>query len=59
MEEFYQDFPALVREVLDFEREKFVDSDNRYAWKFRRAYDGGFVKKGMELARQRQEEADV
>ncbi|MBP3673931.1 MAG: hypothetical protein J6J18_08905 [Oscillospiraceae bacterium] len=59
MEEFYQDFPAPVREVLDFEREKFVDGDNRYAWKLRRAYDGGFVKKGMELARQRQEEADV
>lgn len=59
MEEFYQDFPAPVREVLNFEREKFVDGDNRYAWKIRRAYDGGFVKKGMELARQRQEEADV
>ena len=59
MEEFYRDFPDPVREVLDFEREKFVDGDNRYAWKIRRAYDGGFVKKGLALARQRQEEADV
>ena len=59
MEEFYRDFPDSVREVLDFEREKFIDGDNRYAWKIRRAYDGGFVKKGLALARQRQEEADV
>lgn len=59
MEEFYQGFPTWVRDVLDFQRVKFIDGDNRYAWKIRRAYDGGFVKKGMELARQRQEEADV
>ena len=59
MTEFYRDFPEPVQEVLAFEREKFIDGDNRYAWKIRRTFDGGFVKKGMELARQRQEEADV
>ena len=59
MEEFYRDFPESVQKVMDFEREKFIDGDNRYAWKIRREFDGGFVKKGMELARQRQEEADV
>ena len=59
MAEFYRDFPETVREVLRFEREKFVDAENRYAWKIRHAYDGGFVKKGLALARQRQEEADV
>lgn len=59
MADFYRDFPDSIQEVLAFEREKFIDGDNRYAWKIRRAYDGGFVKKGMELARQRQEEADV
>lgn len=59
MVEFYADFPDSVKEVLKFERDKFVDGDNRYAWKIRRAFDGGFVKKGMALARQRQEEADV
>lgn len=59
MDEFYADFPPQVREILDFEREKFIDGDNRYAWQIRRGYDGGFVKKGMALARQRQEEADV
>ena len=59
MEAFYRDFPEEVHEVLDFQREKFVDAENRYAWKLRHAYDGGFVKKGLALARQRQEEADV
>lgn len=59
MAEFYEGFPNSVRDVLAFEREKFVDADNRYAWKIRREFDGGFVKKGMALARQRQEEADV
>ena len=59
MEAFYRDFPEEPREVLSFQRAKFEDAENRYAWKIRRAYGGGFVKKGMELARQRQEEADV
>ena len=59
MEEFYKDFPDSVQEVLSFERDKFIDGDNRYAWKIRRTFDGGFVKKGMALAQQRQEEADV
>ena len=59
MAEFYQDFPDSVQEVLSFERDKFIDGDNRYAWKIRREFDGGFVKKGLLLAQQRQVEADV
>ena len=59
MEDFYRDHPEAVKAVLTFQREKFIDGDNRYAWKIRRAFDGGFVKKGLELARRRQEEADV
>ena len=59
MEEFYRDYPEEIREVLAFQRDKFIDGDNRYAWKIRRAFDGGFVRKGMELARQRQEEENV
>lgn len=59
MAEFYEGFPDSVGEVPAFEREKFVDGDNRYAWKIRREFDGGFVRKGLTLARQRQEEADV
>ena len=57
MDAFYRDFPEELRAVLAFERDKFLDAENRYAWKIRRAFGGGFVKKGMELARQRQEEA--
>lgn len=59
MEAFYRDFPEEVLSILHFQREKFVDAENRYAWKIRHAYDGGFAKKGLALARQRQEEADV
>ena len=59
MAEFYGDFPDSVQEILEFEREKFIDADNRYAWKIRRSFGGGFVRKGLELARRRQEEADV
>ena len=59
MAEFYRDFPEPVQAVLNFQREKFLDAENRYAWKIRRAFDGGFVKKGLALARQRQENADV
>ncbi|MGM9605501.1 MAG: hypothetical protein ACI3XG_10625 [Faecousia sp.] len=59
MEEFYRTFPDAIHKILEFEREKLVDADNRYAWKIRRSFDGGFVRKGMELARQRQEDADV
>ena len=59
MVEFYKGFPDSVQDILAFEREKFIDGDNRYAWKIRREFDGGFVKKGLALARRRQEEADV
>lgn len=57
MKEFYQDFPGEVQEILDFEEEKFVDGDNRYAWKIRREFSGEYVKKGLELAKKRAEEA--
>lgn len=57
MKEFYKDFPREVHEVLDFEAEKFFDPETRYAWQIRKAYSGGYVKKGLELARERQEQA--
>ncbi len=56
MREFYRDFGPEVHAVLDFEEAKFIDPENRYAWKIRREYGGGFVKQGMELAKRRQEE---
>lgn len=57
MKEFYQDYPENIREILDFQEAKFIDGDNRYAWKIRKAYSDGYVKKGLELAKMRQEEA--
>lgn len=59
LRQFYKDYPADVISVLDFEEAKIDDADNRYAWKIRREYDGGFVEKGLRLAKARQEEADV
>ena len=59
MQEFYRDFPAQVRQVLDFEKDKFLDPEQRYAWRIRKAYSGGYVKKGLELAKKRQEELNV
>lgn len=56
MKDFYRNYPSEVQSVLDFEDEKFIDADKRYAWRIRREYSGGFVKKGMELAKKQQEE---
>ena len=56
MKEFYRDFPEDVRAVIDFEIEKFIDPEKRYAWIIRREFSGGYVKKGLELAKKRQEE---
>lgn len=57
MREFYRDFPADVQEILDFEEAKFIDGENRYAWKIRKAYGDNFVHKGLALAKARQEKA--
>ena len=55
MQEFYSDFPEEIQKVLVFEKEKFIDAEKRYAWIIRKQYGNGFVKKGLELAKQRQE----
>lgn len=54
MEAFYRDFPQEIQHVLAFEKAKFLAPENRYAWKIRAQFSGGFVEKGMQLARQRQ-----
>lgn len=59
MRAFYRDFPAEVQSVLAFQTEKFVDAEKRYAWKLRKEFFGGYVKKGLELAKKRQEELNV
>lgn len=59
MREFFRAFGGDVLEVLDFEEEKMDDAEKRYAWKIRKLYAKNFVEQGMELAKMRQEEADV
>lgn len=56
MKEFYGGLSLDVDEILHFEYEKFTDADNRYAWKIRKQFGKGFVKKGLELAKERQGE---
>lgn len=59
MQAFYRDFPQDIQDILAFQEAKFIDGNNRYAWKIRQQFGNGFVQKGLALAKQRQEEADV
>ncbi len=59
MREFYRGFGDEVTGVLEFETEKFTNPKKRYAYRVREEFGGGFVKKGLALAKQRQEEATV
>ncbi|MDE6435815.1 MAG: hypothetical protein K2L07_16515 [Lachnospiraceae bacterium] len=56
MKEFYGGLSLDVDEILQFEYEKFTDADNRYAWKIRKHFGDGYVKKGLELLKERQGE---
>ena len=57
MREFYHGFPQEVFDILDFEEEKFIDPDKRYAWQIRKQFADGFVRNGLELAQMLQKEA--
>lgn len=46
-----------IDNILEFEESKFINQENRYAWKIKNTYSDGFVKKGLALAKKRQEEA--
>ena len=59
MKAFYRDYPDQVKKILDFQESKFTDADNRYAWQIRDIYGSNYVKKGIILAEQRQEKANV
>lgn len=59
MQEFYKGYPKEISDVLAFETAKFMDQENRYAYRVRKEFGGGFVKKGLLLARRQQEEATV
>lgn len=43
-----------IREILRFQKDKFLNAENRYAWKVRRLYSDTFAAKGLELAKERQ-----
>lgn len=58
MREFFGDATQEIKDVLDFEEQKFIDPETRYAWKIRRQFADGYVKGGLELARKYQEEAE-
>ena len=54
MHDFYKDLEMDVSGILDYEKAKFDDADNRYAWKIRKQFSGGFAKKALALAKERQ-----
>ncbi len=41
-----------ISDVIDFQICKFENAENRYAWKIRRQFGGGFVEKGLRLCRE-------
>ena len=59
MKSFFAPLLPDALPVLDFEREKCLDPEKRYAWQIRRRFAEDFVGAGLELARQRQEAAHV
>ena len=59
MKEFYGKLGLPVQEILEFEYEKFTDTRNRYAWKIREQFQDGYVKKVLELIKERQEKVNV
>lgn len=54
MKEFYHNLDFDVDEILQFEYEKFTEAENRYAWKIRKQFGNGYVKKALQLAKERQ-----
>ena len=37
-----------VTDIFDYEYEKFTNAENRYAWRMRKEFGNGFVKKGLK-----------
>ncbi len=57
MRDFYNSASQEVKNILDFEERKLIDPETRYSWQVRRSFQDGFVKKGLELAKEKQMEA--
>ena len=47
--------PDVLPEILEYQENKFIMPDERYAWKIRNQYRDNFVQKGIELAKQLQQ----
>lgn len=56
MKDFYKNITHDYDDILDFEEQKFIDCENRYAWQIRNKYSGSFVRKGLILAKKWQDE---
>ncbi|SFB30076.1 glutamate--cysteine ligase [Acetitomaculum ruminis DSM 5522] len=56
MEEFFKEDSGDIKEVLLFEKEKFLDAKMRYSSIIYEKYRDDYVKKGIILAKKRQEE---
>lgn len=54
MKEFYSELDLDVDEILQFQYDKFTEAENRYAWKIRKQFKDGYVKKALQLAKERQ-----
>lgn len=59
MQNFYEKLGIPVQDVLEFQEAKFIDAENRYAWRIREQFRESYVKKALRLAKERQEEANV
>ena len=55
MKTFYRELHPDAEEILEFEYRKFIDAGNRYAWKIRDRFQNGYVKKALQLAKERQD----
>ena len=51
---FFRPLGIDVNDILDYEYDKFTNAENRYAYKVRKLYNGSFVKKGLELTKEKQ-----
>lgn len=51
---FYSSLGIDADEVLKFEYEKFAEAENRYAWKIRKQFGNGYVKKALNYIKERQ-----
>ncbi len=59
MTDFFREFARKdIEDTLAYQRSKFIDIQNRYAWQVRERFSDGFVKKGMQMVRGRSGEVE-